>query len=109
MIPTFKALIFDLDGTLADSAEVARQVMESWCLKNGIPLQSVLDVCHGGRTEDTVSLVAPHLCAKSEAARIEHLERTAVIGLKPIAGADRFLASLPPHMWAIVTSSSLMT
>jgi sugar-phosphatase len=109
MMPSFKALIFDLDGTLVDSSEVVRQVMETWCLKNGIPLQSVLDVCHGGRTEDTVSLVAPYLCAQAEAAQIEYLESTTLEGLMPIPGADLFLASLPPDMWAIVTSSSMLT
>lgn len=109
MPPSFKALIFDLDGTLVDSSEVVRKVMETWCLKHDISLQSVLDVCHGGRTEDTVSLVAPHLYAKSEAAKIEHLESTTLDGLMPTAGADRFLASLPPDTWAIVTSSSKLT
>ena len=108
-MPSFKALIFDLDGTLVDSSEVVRQVMETWCLKNGISFQSVLEVCHGGRTEDTVSLVAPHLCAKSEAAQIEYLESTTLDALMPIPGADRFLASLAPDMWAIVTSSSMLT
>lgn len=105
----FKALIFDLDGTLVDSSEVVRKVMETWCLKHDIPLQSVLDVCHGGRTEDTVSLVAPHLCAKTEAAEIEHLESTTLDGLMPISGADRFLEDLASHVWAIVTSSSMLT
>jgi sugar-phosphatase len=109
MPPSFKVLIFDLDGTLVDSSEVVRKVMESWSLKHDIPLQAVLDVCHGGRTEDTVSLVAPHLCAKTEAAEIEHLESITLDGLMPIAGADRFLTSLSPDVWAIVTSSSMLT
>jgi mannitol-1-/sugar-/sorbitol-6-phosphatase len=109
MPPLFKALIFDLDGTLVDSSEVVRKVMEAWCLKHNILLQSVLNVCHGGRTEDTVSLVAPHLCAKSEAADIEHLESTTLDGLMPISGADRFLDDLVSHSWAIVTSSSMLT
>ncbi len=109
MPASFKAILFDLDGTLVDSSEVVRKVMEAWCLKHKISLQSVLEVCHGGRTEDTVSLVASHLCAKSEAAEIERLESITLDGLRPIQGADRFLASLPPDRWAIVTSSSMLT
>jgi mannitol-1-/sugar-/sorbitol-6-phosphatase len=109
MALTFKAIIFDLDGTLVDSSSVVRRVMEAWCLKHNVPLQSVLDVCAGGRTEDTVALVAPHLCAKSEALEIERLESTALDGLTPIPGACRFLEELAAHTWAIVTSSSTLT
>jgi sugar-phosphatase len=106
-VPTFKALLFDLDGTLVDSNAVALKVMEAWCAKHGIPVQAVLDVGHGGRTEDAVARLAPHLCAKTEAAEIEHLEGTSLDGLAVIAGADRFVNSLETHAWAIVTSSSL--
>lgn len=102
-------MIFDLDDTLVDSSAVVRGVMEKWCLKHDIPLQAVLDVCHGGRTEDTVALVAPHLCAKSEAVEIEAEESRSLDGLMPIDGARAFLASLDAQKWAIVTSSSLMT
>lgn len=109
MTPFFKALVFDLDGTLVDSSGVVRKVMEEWCHKNGIRLQSVLDVFEGGRTEDTVALVAPHLCAKSEAAEIELLESRALDGIMPILGADRFLNHLASDRWAIVTSSSMLT
>ncbi len=109
MTPSFKALIFDLDGTLVDSSKVVHLVMERWCLKNGIPLQTVLEACHGERTEDTVSRVAPHLCAKSEAIQIEHMESATLEGLLPVGGADRFLINLEKEMWAIATSSSIIT
>jgi mannitol-1-/sugar-/sorbitol-6-phosphatase len=104
----FKTLIFDLDGTLVDSSAIIRKVMEAWCLKHHIPLQSVWDLSLGGRTEDTVALVAPHLCARSEAAQIEELESTTLDGLLPIAGAVRFLLSLGTTPWALVTSSSMV-
>jgi len=104
-----RCLLFDLDGTLVDSSAVVQRVMERWCLKHDIALQEVLKVCHGGRTEDTVALVAPHLCAKSEAAEIEAEESNTLDGLMPIDGARGFLASLGARKWAIVTSSSLLT
>jgi len=109
MALSFKAIIFDLDGTLVDSSAVVRRVMEAWCLRHNIPLQSVLAVCAGGRTEDTVALVAPHLCATSEALAIERLESTTLDGLMPIPGACEFLEKLVAHTWAIVTSSSMLT
>ena len=102
-------LLFDLDGTLVDSSAIVQMVMEKWCRTHGIPLQAVLDVCHGGRTEDTVALVAPHLCAPSEAAEIEAEESNALEGLMPVDGARDFLASLEAVQWAVVTSNSLVT
>jgi len=104
-----RGIFFDLDGTLVDSSAIVQSVMERWCRKHGIPLQSVLDVCHGGRTEDTVALVAPHLCAQSEAAEIEAEESNTLEGLLPVRGAREFLASLKTVPWAVVTSSSLVT
>ncbi len=106
---TFKALLFDLDDTLVNSSEIVRRVMEMWCLKNNIALQSVLEVCRGGRTEDTVALVAPHLCARTEAAEIDRLESKLLAGLKPIDGAGHLLKNLGTFKWAIVTSSSMQT
>lgn len=103
---TFKALLIDLDGTLVDSSGIILRVMEAWCRKHNLPLQRVLKASHGGRTEDTVARVAPHLCAKTEAAEIERLENTTLEGLQPIPGAPEFVRALMPYAWAVVTSSS---
>jgi sugar-phosphatase len=106
-LPVFKALLFDLDGTLVDSNAIALKVMEVWCAKHGIPFQAVLEVGHGGRTEDAVARLAPHLDAEAEAAEIEHLEATSLDGLAVTADADCFVNSVARYAWAIVTSSSL--
>jgi sugar-phosphatase len=108
-LPRFRALLFDLDGTLVDSSAVVRRIMEEWCLKHNIPLQSVLDIYLGARTEDTVAIVAPHLCAKSEAAHLDSLEGQTLDGLVSIEGAPVFLRALPADVWAVVTSSSVLT
>lgn len=108
MVPFLcKALLFDLDGTLVDSTAVVNAVMESWCREQGLPLQPVLEASYGARTEDTVALVAPHLDARAEAARIDAMEYAALGGLMPVVGAGRFLASLTTVPWAVVTSSLL--
>jgi sugar-phosphatase len=104
-----KALLFDLDGTLVDSSAVLRRIMEQWCIKHSLPLQSTLDVCHGRRTEETIQIVAPHLCAKSEAAEIDNLEGVTLEGLVPIEGAGRLLKTLEPGRWAVVTSSAMVS
>lgn len=103
---TFKALLFDLDGTLVDSTAVVIRVMEAWCLRHDLPLKEVLEACHGQRTEDTVALFAPHLCAKSEAETLDAEERDALGSLLPIVGAGAFLDSLQAWRWGIVTSST---
>ncbi len=109
MIPAFEAILFDLDGTLVDTSEVVRRILDAWCARYGIPLAAVLEGCGGERTEDTVARVAPHLCAKSEAAALDRLEGSSLDGLRPVSGADAFLATLSPDTWAVVTSSSRLT
>ena len=55
------AFIFDLDGTLVDSAEAASAAMRVWCEENKLSLHEVLANGRGTRTVDTVASVAPHL------------------------------------------------
>ncbi|MGJ8678590.1 MAG: HAD-IA family hydrolase [Akkermansiaceae bacterium] len=106
---TYKAFIFDLDGTLVDSEAIVDQVMKKWCHQNGIKFSDLEGSNHSSRTEDTVKAVAPHLDAQYEAEKIEALERDALQGLQLIRGASDFLAQLPPAQWGIATSSSLQT
>jgi mannitol-1-/sugar-/sorbitol-6-phosphatase len=107
MSHTFDAFIFDLDDTLVDSSAIIHRVMRSWCQEHRIETDKVLRLSRGLRTEDTIAKVAPHLDAKSEARRIEHLEQRASGEVKPIRGAKDFLLRTPRDKWAIATSSSL--
>lgn len=107
-MPAFAAFIFDLDGTLVDSSRAIRTVMQAWSLKHGLDLETVLEVCHGCRTEDSITRLAPHLCAKTEAWLIEEQESRTLEGIVPIAGAVRFVRSLLPGTWAVATSSAMV-
>lgn len=102
----FKAFLFDLDDTLVDTAQVVYSSMKKWCVENNIDLGVALETGKGGRTEDTVSIIAPHLDAKKEAKKIEAFEASLLQNLQPINGAAKFLKLLPRSKWAIVTSSS---
>jgi sugar-phosphatase len=105
----FKALIFDLDGTLVDSAAIVEQVMRKWCNENDIDFSAIQDTAYSSRTEDTVRSVAPKLDAKREAEKIEEMERDGLTDLREIEGASNFLIQVPKGRWAVATSSDTST
>ena len=104
-----KAFIFDLDGTLVDSAAIVERVMRHWCRENEIDYAQVRDSSRSSRTEDTVRNVAPHLNCTLEAEKIEAIERDELANISEIAGASDFLAPIPPHLWGLATSSETAT
>ena len=105
----FKALIFDLDGTLVDSEAIVELVMRRWCLEKGIAYEALVDSSRSSRTEDTVRSVAPHLNCKHEADQIEANEREELKNLQEIKGASNFLNQVPRTQWAVSTSSDSTT
>ena len=105
----FKAIIFDLDGTLVDSEGIVELVMRSWCLEKDIAYESLVDSSRSSKTEDTVRSVAPHLDCKHEADQIEAREREELKNLQEIKGANNFLNQVPTTQWAISTSSDSKT
>ncbi|MDF1657880.1 MAG: HAD-IA family hydrolase [Verrucomicrobiales bacterium] len=105
----FKAFIFDLDGTLVDSAAIVEFVMRRWCRENEIEYALLEGSSRSSRTEDTVRSLAPHLDCKREAEEIEAIEREELKNLKEIEGALAFLKRLPKDQWAVATSSDSLT
>lgn len=108
MKQSFDAFIFDLDGTLVDSASITDRVMQEWCDEHEIDFEAVSS-SHSSRTIDTVREVAPHLDSSSEAQKIENKERESLIGLQEIPGAFHFLRKLQDEQWAVATSSDTET
>jgi sugar-phosphatase len=103
MIFECKAILFDLDGVLVDSAECVERTWRRWAQANGLEPTDVIKNAHGRRTIETVQLVAPHLAAVEEVARLAASESAETDGVYEIPGALELLASLPPQ-WAVVTS-----
>ena len=100
------AILFDLDGVLVDSTgSVARQ-WTLWAAEQNLPPADVLRAAHGRRTVETVHLLAPHLDAETETARLEAREAQDADGVGRIAGALELLSSLPQGRWAVVTSAT---
>ena len=98
------AVLLDLDGTLVDSRVVIARHWGMFAERHGLELASILAVCHGRRSADTIAEIAPYLDAASEAALLDAGEETDVDGLVTVPGAAELLARLDPARWAIVTS-----
>ena len=101
---TAPAFLFDLDGTLVDSRIVVARHWARFAERHGLELESILAVCHGRRTADTIAEVAPALDQATEAALLDACEETDVDGLVAVRGATELLARLDATGWAVVTS-----
>jgi mannitol-1-/sugar-/sorbitol-6-phosphatase len=99
-----RAILFDLDGVLVDSAERVEKTWREWAARHHLDAELVIAAAHGRRTVETVALVAPDLSADAELRALETSEATNSDGIYEIAGARDLLQQLPPERWAVVTS-----
>lgn len=106
---TCDALIFDLDGVLVDSNEIAERHLRTWAERHSLTFERVAALHHGRTTVETIRLLAPHLNADVEAELLEGAESIDTVGLVAFAGAAGLLAGLPRARWAIATSGSRRT
>jgi sugar-phosphatase len=101
-----KAILFDLDGVLVDSAERVERTWRNWASRHRLDPELVIAVAHGRRTIETVRLVAPELNAEAEVAKLEAGEAMKTDGIYEIEAARDLLERLPVERWAIVTSGT---
>ena len=99
-----KAILFDLDGVLVNSAELVERTWRVWAARHQLDFEKVMAVAHGRRTVETVRILAPHLVVDAEVAALESNEAVTSDGIYEIPGARDILEMLPPDSWAIVTS-----
>jgi sugar-phosphatase len=98
------AIIFDLDGVLANSIAVVEESWRIWAVKQGLDPELVRRMGHGRRTAEIVQTVAPHLDLLAEIELFVEIEQSLLDGVVPIPGALEFVKSLPSHVWGIATS-----
>jgi sugar-phosphatase len=102
------AILFDLDGVLANSTQAVGRAWCRWAEENGVEPEKVEAIMHGRRTVEIVRMVAPHLDAEAEADKIERrgVDDDGRDGVVVMPGAAELLQSLPLDRWAIVTSGT---
>jgi mannitol-1-/sugar-/sorbitol-6-phosphatase len=101
-----KAILFDLDGTLVDSATRVQRLWLEWSRKHDIDPHFLLEVMHGRRADETIRIVAPHLPVQEEFQALEEEEILDMEGVRPYSSAGELLGRLSLRQWAIVTSGT---
>lgn len=99
-----RAILFDLDGVLVDSAECVEKTWREWAKRHHLDPNRVIALAHGRRAIETVRLIAPELSADAELAELAASEATTSEGVYEIPGARELLERLPVGSWGVVTS-----
>lgn len=103
---SYSGFLFDMDGTLVNSIPVVVRIWLEWAAEHGLDGQELLRHVHGVRVVDIIkSLNMPHLDPETIAAQFLAEEMKDFAGIRAIAGAKEFIASLPADRWTIVTSA----
>ena len=100
------AVLFDLDGVLVDSTRSVERQWRLWAQQHGVDPERILEIAHGRRTVEVITLLAPHLDIASEVLRVENREADDTDGVEVMPGAAMLLATLPRARWAVVTSGT---
>jgi mannitol-1-/sugar-/sorbitol-6-phosphatase len=99
-----EAILFDLDGVLANSIAVLEESWAIWCAERGLDFETVMKIAHGRRKPEILAAVVPDLDPLPEIDRLNQLEAARIGCVKEIPGAAGLVAQLPTGKWAIGTS-----
>lgn len=99
----FEAVLFDNDGTLADSSAAVERSWRTWAAEHDVPYERFGNF-HGVPSRGIVERVAPHLDADEATAVIDRLELEDTEGVVALPGAVEALAAVGER-GAIVTSA----
>ena len=98
------AILFDLDGVLADSTPSVTRAWSAWARRVGLDPAELLPKVHGRRAIETIRAARPELDAEAELATLIADETTDNDDTEEIPGARALVSALPADAWAIVTS-----
>ena len=102
----FAAFLFDMDGTIVNSIEIAETAWGDWAKRHGLNEAEILHAMHGVRAAETIARFAPPgTDIDREVDLVTEAEFEAIDKIKPVGGAAAFLSALPRNRWAVVTSA----
>lgn len=105
---TARALLLDMDGTLANSDAVVERCWHRWAGAHDLDPAEVLRLAHGRQGHATMAALLPGRPTELNHADNERMlaeEKADIEGIVPIPGAAAFLASLTGLPHALVTSA----
>jgi hypothetical protein len=77
----YRALLFDMDGTVLNSIAVAERIWGAWAIDHGVDVETFLPTIHGVRSVDTIAaLQLPGINPEIEAQGITRAEIATVDG-----------------------------
>lgn len=98
------ALLFDMDGVLINSTQVAARVWSQWALEHGFDPETVVSMAHGRPSRTTIRDLMPDCDIEREDREVQRREMEDVEGVVLLPGARELLDSLPGDRWTIATS-----
>lgn len=101
---TFRAVLFDNDGTLVDSMPSAMRAWAAWAAEHDVPQSSLRGIA-GMPASAIIAKVAPHLDPATALARITELELADTGGVVALPGAIEAVMATR-DCCAIVTSAT---
>ncbi|MGJ0204258.1 HAD-IA family hydrolase [Leucobacter sp. gxy201] len=98
------ALLFDMDGTIADSVEAVERTWSAWAREFGVEAPDLARY-HGRTAASIAASVLEDGYVEEALRRIEELESDPSLPCSPTPGALELISSLPADRWGVVTSA----
>lgn len=103
-----QAVVFDLDGVLADSTHAVERSWEAWSQRHGVDPRKSIAIGHGRTTIEAIRIIAPHLDERTAFQEMEELEASFIDSVAPVNGAPQTVRYLCERgiPWGVATSGT---
>lgn len=101
------AVVFDMDGVLADSGDSVDRSWGRWAAERGLDGAEVTMWAHGQRSLETVRHYLPESEWERGQADIDRYEIEDAVNVRTIPGAVELTSAVPRDRWAAYTSANI--